>query len=189
MTLRIITAPAVEPALNSEVKLDARIDTSALDAPIDMLITAARKVAENRTGRSFITQTWEQVLDKFPAKEIEIGMLPIQSVTSVKYYDSAGVLQTMSTADYTLDVDTLPGWLLPAFGVSWPSTHDVAQAVIIRFVAGYGSAATDVPAEIKMWIRAQVAASIDHQDGLMDGRAVPLPFIDGLLDHYRIRWL
>jgi len=154
-----------------------------------MLIKAARKVAEDITGRGFITQTWERVYDRFPAKEIEIGMLPIQSITSLKYYDGAGDLQTLSTADYVLDADTLPGWVLPAYGVSWPTTFDMAQAVITRFVAGYGSTGLTVPAEIRMWISAQVGAAYDNPSGLMDGKAAALPFIDGLLDAYRLRWI
>lgn len=159
------------------------------DPMLSMLITAARRVAENMTGRSFITQTWERVLDVFPSKEIEIGMLPIQSITTVKYYDTDGVLQTMAAADYVLEPDTLPGWLLPAYGVSWPSTYDMAQAVIIRFVAGYGSAGLAVPAEVRMWISAQVAAAHGNPTALLDGKYTCLPFIDGLLDAYRLWWL
>ena len=159
------------------------------DPMLGMLITAARAVAENITGRSLITQTWEQVLDKFPAKEIEIGMLPIQSITSVQYYDSDGVLQNVSPTDYVLDQDTLPGWVLPAYNVSWPDTYDMAQAVIIRFVAGYGAAGSSVPANIRMWISAQVKAAYENPSSLMDGKYVCLPFLDGLLDPYRLRWL
>jgi uncharacterized phiE125 gp8 family phage protein len=162
---------------------------STSDPLLTMLIKAARQVAENITGRGFITQTWEQVYDKFPAREIEIGMLPIQSITSLKYYDADGVLQTMDSADYVLDVDTLPGWVLPAYGVSWPSTYDSAQSVIVRFVAGYGGAGSSIPAEIRMWISAQCAAAYDNPSGLMDGKAAALRFIDGLLDAYRLRWL
>ena len=194
MTLRLITAPAVEPVTALEVMQWSRIDASVevpdpVAAILAMLIPAARKVAENITGRGLITQTWERVYDKFPGNEIEIGMLPIQSITSLKYYDSEGVLQTMDTADYVLDADTLPGWVLPAYGFSWPSTFDMAQAVIIRFVAGYGGAGSDVPSEIRMWISAQCAAAYDNPSGLMDGKAACLPFIDGLLDAYRLRWL
>ena len=157
------------------------------DPKLAMLITAARRVAEARTGRALITQTWEQVLDAFPEKEIRIGMLPIQSITSVKYYDTDGILQTMNAADYVLDADTLPGWVLPAQDVTWPSTLDMAQAVIVRFVAGYGGAGSSVPADIRMWIAAQIAASYDRPDGLVVGNAQPLPFMDGLLDEARIR--
>ena len=160
------------------------------DPMLSMLITAARRVAEDRTGRALITQIWEQVLDEFPANEIQISMMPIQSIASVKYYDTDGVLQTMDAANYTTDVDTIPGWLLPAVNVDWPSTYDMSQAVIIRFVAGYGSAGSSVPAEIRMWISAQVAAAYNNPDGLlMEGKAAALPFIDGLLDAYRIRLL
>jgi uncharacterized phiE125 gp8 family phage protein len=194
MTLRLITAPTVEPVTQAEVMRWSRIDASGespdpVDTIIGMLIPAARKVAENITGRGLITQTWELVLDKFPCNEIEIGMLPIQSITSLKYYDSAGVLQTMSSANYVLDADTLPGWVLPAYGFTWPSTYDIAQAVIIRFVSGYGAAGSLVPAEIKMWISAQCAAAYNNPDALMDGKYACLPFLDGLLDAYRIKWL
>lgn len=156
------------------------------DPMLAMLIASARKVAEDRTGRAFITQTWEKVLDAFPVNELELGMLPGQSIASVKYYDSAGALQTMDAADYVLDSDTIPGWVLPAYGVSWPSTYGVAQAVIVRFLAGYGATGASVPSEIRMWISAQVAASYRNPSGLMEGKAQPLPFIDHLLDAYRI---
>lgn len=157
------------------------------DPILTMLITAARKVAENRTGLAFITQTWEQVLDAFPSNEIEIGLMPIQSIVSVKYYDADGLLQTMSAADYVLDTDTPPGWLLPAYGVSWPATYGVAQAAIARFVAGYGGAGLNVPAEIRQWISAQVAAAYRNPTGLMEGKAQPMPFLDGLLDYHCIK--
>lgn len=156
------------------------------DPMLRMLIAGARKVAEDRTGRALITQTWEQVLDVFPANELELGMLPIQSITSVKYYDTDGVLQTVDVADYVLDTDTIPGWVLPASGVSWPSSYDMAQAVIVRFVAGYGSTGASVPNEIRMWISAQVAAAYRNPTGLLEGAPQPLPFVDHLLDAYRI---
>ncbi len=156
------------------------------DPLLRMLISGARKVAEDRTGRALITQTWEQVLDAFPTSELELGMMPIQSITSVKYYDSAGVLQTLDAADYVLDTDTIPGWLLPAADVDWPATYDMAQAVVVRFVAGYGATGASVPSEIRMWISSQVAASYRNPTGLMEGKAQPLPFVDHLLDAYRI---
>lgn len=185
MTLRLITPPAAEPLSVAEVKELGKIDAGE-DSTFELLIKAARKSAEDRTGRALILQTWERVLDAFPMNEIRIGMLPIQSVVSVKYYDPDGVLQTMDAADYVLDVDTMPGWLLPAEGVSWPSTRCAAQSVIVRFQAGYGNTGDDVPAEIKLWIAAQVAAAFRAPEGLMSELATGLPFVDGLLDGYRV---
>lgn len=157
------------------------------DPMLGMLITAARSIAEQRTARAFITQTWELLLDVFPTKEIEIGMLPLQSIASVKYYDSDGVLQTMDTADYVLDIDAVPGWLLPAYNVTWPATYAIAQAVIIRFVAGYGAAGSSVPAEIRTWICAQVAAAYRNPSGLLEGNPATLQFLDHALDTHTIR--
>ena len=197
MTLRLITPPAAEPLSLTELRTYARLDTdNSPDALLTMLLTAARTVAENRTGRALITQTWELVLDKFPAAELELGMLPLQSITSVKYYDGAGVLQTLVGTAYALDADTLPGWLLPAYNTTWPDTYAIANAVIIRFVAGYGAAGSFVPAELRMWIAAQVAAAYNNPDGTLPGSSgglfsamsAALPFIDGLLDAYRIRF-
>lgn len=156
------------------------------DPLLTMLITAARRVAESRTGRALITQTWERVYDALPTDELKIGLLPIQSITSVKYYDSAGVLQTLPTTDYAFDADTLPGWVMPAYGTSWVSTYAVANAVIVRFVAGYGDTGADVPAEIRQWICAQVAAAYDNPSGLIAGNTQPLRYLDDSLDAYRI---
>lgn len=172
---------------DSSLGAGAPSSNTTADPLLGMLITAARTAAEHRTGRALINQTWERVLAGFPAREIELGMLPLQSITSVKYYDTDGVLQTMPSTDYTLDADTLPGWLFPAYNVSWPSTYDVPQAVIVRFVVGYGGSGSLVPAKIRQWICAQVKASFDNPSGLLDGKTVPLQFIDGLLDAYSIR--
>jgi len=189
MTLRIITPPAVEPVTVAEVTTWARIDNQASDSILSMLITAARRLAERRTGRALITQTWEQVLDAFPIDALRLGMMPIQSVTSLQYYDSSYALQTVDSQNYVLDANTQPGWLLLALNAAWPTAGDVANSVIARFVAGYGASGSDVPSDIRMWISSQVAAAYDNPYGLMDGKAADLQFIDAALDSYRVNWL
>lgn len=189
MTLRLITGPSVEPATVAEVKLDARIDGGELDETIGLLITSARQSAEEITGRALITQTWELVLDRFPFDDrIEIGKLPISSVTSVKYYDVDGVLQTLDSSLYAVDVDTLPGWIYPVEGESWPSVRDEENSVIIRFVAGYGDSASDVPAQIRYWIRAQAAAAIQSQSDQVD-KSPTMQFVNDMLNPYRLHWV
>lgn len=185
---RLITAPTVEPATVAEVKLDARIDITELDDTIEILITAARMQAEDITGRALINQTWELVLDKFPVDDrIRVEKLPIGSITSVKYYDVDGVLQTLSASLYALDADNLPGWIYPVEGESWPSVRDQENSVIIRFVAGYGAAASDVPAPIRYWIRAQAAAAIQQQSDQAD-KSVNMQFVTDLLNAYKLSW-
>lgn len=185
MTLRLITAPSAEPATVDEVKLDARIDGPELDATIELLIKAARQRCEDLTGRALITQTWELVLDEFPVDGIRVGKLPIASITSLKYYDSDGALQTLDADTYTLDADRLPGWIYEAGLNTWPSVLSEENSVMIRFVAGYGDAAEDVPAELRYWIRAQAAAAVHAQSAQTDA-SVGMDFVNSLLDPYKL---
>lgn len=187
MTFRLITAPTTEPATVAEVKTDARIDGAELDETISLLITAARRKCEDLTGRALITQTCELVLHRFPVGRIEIGKLPVSSITSITYYDIDGTLQTLSASTYTLDANTLPGYIYETSTNTWPSTRDEENSVIIRFVAGYG-AASDVPAELKYWIRAQASAAIQQQSHQVD-MSVTTQFVDGLLDAYKLSFI
>jgi len=169
MTTRWIST-TTEPITAAEVKTLVPIDGTDHDARIALLIPAMRKQAEQITGRSLATSTYQVKLDEFPSA-IELLWPPIVSVQSLTYYDTSAVLQTIT--DYTLDSHSEPGWLLPA--VSWPETYDMANAVIVNYTAGYGASA---PEEVKMWIAAMIGIEID-------GRDVP-PYLDGLLDRLRV---
>ena len=186
MTLKLITAPATEPITLAEAKAHLRCGDDE-DALINALIVAAREAAEHELGRALVTQTWERVVDAFPAVELELGMPPVQSITSVTYIDTAGALQTLSASAYTLDPTTPPGWALPATGYTWPATLDTANAVRVRFSAGYGAAAA-VPAGIKAWILLRLGTLYKHREGVVTGvtvAEVPGGFVDRLLDPYR----
>lgn len=203
--LRLITAPSTEPVTRTEAKLNLREDGTAEDAMIDLRITGLRERAEAITGRAFITQTWEQVLDAFPPcmyhlgnassarsadtsilSGIKLGRPPLQSVTSIKYIDENGVQQTLDSSLYTVDKDSEPGWVFPAPGQSWPATKAIQNAVRIRYTAGYGAAA-DVPAAVKLWIHAHLANSYRNRESVVVGESVAeLPHVETLLDALRI---
>jgi hypothetical protein len=59
----------------------------------------------------------------------------------VKYYDTDGVQQLLSASSYQLDKESEPGWLVPAYGYTWPTTRCMANAVEVIYVAGYADAA------------------------------------------------
>jgi uncharacterized phiE125 gp8 family phage protein len=183
MTLSLYTAPTSEPVTAAEVKLDARLSGTAFDSTIETLITAARMEAEAETGRALMPQTWELVLDAFPSESlaIEVGKLPISTITHVKYYDTSGVLQTLAADQYTLDGNKLPGWIYLAPDCLWPSTQCRENAVQIRFVAGYANAAA-VPAPIKYWIRAKVVPEVD----MTKEQSTVTDFVNRMLDPYRL---
>jgi uncharacterized phiE125 gp8 family phage protein len=188
MAHKLITAPTVEPLDATTLKLWCRIDGSDEDTLLTSLfIPAARLACENATGRALITQTWESVLDGWPAASaIELLRAPVIAITSVKYIDTAGVEQTMDSADYALDKDSEPGWLLPAYDTDWPEARDTANAVRVRYTAGYGATAADVPQALRMWIALHAAAAYQSREAASDKPLHINPALDGLLDPYRV---
>ena len=188
MTLKLITAPAVEPITLAEAKLHLRVDAATEDAMITDMIFAARQAAEGELNRALITQTWERVLDAFPASYLPLGMPPVVSVQSVTYIDPAGATQTLSGGAYTLDSDRDPGWLLPAYGTAWPATRYQANAVRVRFNCGYGGTAAAVPQAIRQWLLVRIGTLYQFREAFVTGGLAALPnrFVDGLLDRYRV---
>jgi len=191
MTLKLITEPAAEPLALADAKLRLRVDSDITDDDdlITSLIVSARQQCEHLLGRSLINQTWERVLDYFPACEIELGVPPVQSITSVIYIDGSGSQQTLSSAAYRLDADNDPGWLLPSYGYVWPVTYATSNAVRVRFLTGYGAASSDVPATIIDWIGLRVGTLYKFREEIMAGakpEALPGGWTDRLLDRYRL---
>jgi uncharacterized phiE125 gp8 family phage protein len=185
MALKLITGPETEPVSLTEAKLHLKVEHGVDDALITALITAAREQAEHITGRPFITQTWEQVLDEFPADELYLGKANVLAITSVKYIDLAGVEQTMDSADYSLDAESSPCWLLPAINSDWPDTLDTSNAVRVRFTCGYGAAAA-VPEIAKVWMKLCIGKYHANREALTPGALVEMPGVDRILDPMRI---
>ena len=178
------TAPATEPLDLAAVKLHCRVDGDADDSLLTALIVTARSMAENQTGRALITQSWKQTFDGFPIAAIALEKPALVSVQSVKYYDTAGILQTLASSAYTAHTTGLSGLVAPAPGTSWPATQARPEAVEVAFTAGYG-AASAVPQEIKQWMLLQIGQWYAHREAVGETMSA-LPFVDALLDPYRV---
>lgn len=155
MNFKVITAVATDPVSLAEARLQCKVDAddTSHDAVLTALITAAREFAEHYTGRALAEQTLEAALDEFPSDDfIDLPMPPVASVTSVKYTDTDGVEQTMATSDYALSGYGDGRRVSLAYGATWPSTQDVADAVRIRFVTGYTTAPKAVKAALLLHV-------------------------------------
>lgn len=188
MALKLITAPASEPVTLADAKLHLRVDGTDSDTMITALIKAAREYCEGYQNRALITQTWELVLDAWPSENyIEVPLPPLQSITSIKYKDAAGVETTWPSENYLVDTDSYVGRIVLADNCSWPSEalHPVG-AIRIRFIAGYGDAAK-VPEITKQALLLEVQLRYDDlreyeserlekaRDALLDiNRVVPV---------------
>ena len=191
MALKLITAATTYPITLAEAKLHCRVDSTDDDALITALITAATEMCEQQTGRAIMAQTWELTLDAFP-DAFELTRVPVQSVTSLKYYDADGVQQTLSNTLYSLDNVDDHGWgyVVPVYAGAWPTSRDQINAVALRYVAGYADAAS-VPEGIKQWIKLMLSTMYDNRETeSYSSRAVSttvkMQFVDRLLDRYKV---
>ena len=210
--LKQITGPTVEPCTAAEAAAFLRLGNAADLDLVGMMVRAARRVVENETARALLTQTWEYYLDAFPGGDfwslsrplgvrpyhreiftlphqlsIQVPKPPLQSVTWIKYTDPSGAQQTLDPSLYTVDAVTEPARILPVYGQWWPLTQAVPNAVVVRFVAGYGDTAAAVPEDLVNGLKMLLVHLYQNrQPVLTDTSVAELPMAaDALLMPYR----
>jgi len=152
-----ITPPAVAVVSAADMKRYLHgVAEDETDADLEALVEAATGYAQTWLSQQLITATWDLVLPGFPAGVIELTP-PLQTVSWIKYYDGSNALQTWDDGYYEVDADHKPGRVQPAYGYTYPSTYSRIDAVTVEFLCGYGDAATDVPANIVLAVKALVA--------------------------------
>lgn len=182
MGLSIITHPTVEPVTLEDAKLHLRVDHDTEDDLISAMISAARESCEHETDRAIAVQTLELAIDEFPVDGIQLLRPPVASIESVVYVDAEGVDQTMPSTSYYLDIAQEPSWLLPAVGADWPATREQANAVRVRYVAGY----TECPQALRAWILLRLGTLYRTREADGEKPVAASPFADRLLDRYRV---
>jgi uncharacterized phiE125 gp8 family phage protein len=136
------------------------------------------------------------VVDEFPTAEILIPLPPLQSVTSIKYDDGAGVEQTLATDQYEVDTVSQPGWVVP-ITTGWPtSIFEGINAVRIRFVAGYNPSSNspddlvvNIPGSLKAAMYLYIGQLYDQREDIVVGTIVnklPSGNVDFLLRNFRV---
>jgi len=171
-TLTRTQGPGTEPVTLAEARDQCEI--AASDSNHDVKLTrytqAAREQVEHDTGYALITQTYTLYLPEFPGDdEIILPVRPIQSVSSITYYDPADAQQTLATTVYGLDTGRRAVYLKNE--QEWPDTNDQWNGIAVTFVAGYG-AASNIPATLRQAVLCKVAEQFtDRGDG--DGQVNP----------------
>ena len=179
--LDLVTAPTIEPVTLTEAKDYMRVTSTDDDSLITSLIVVARTGAESFTRRAFITQTWNMLMDNWPASKnniwwdgvrqlpvsalsgkprIEVPKAPLISVTHIKTYDDADAATTFASSNYFVSPYSgefaAKGRIALRDGSSWPTFTRGPDGIEIQFIAGYGATAADVPSQIKQALLLEV---------------------------------
>jgi uncharacterized phiE125 gp8 family phage protein len=138
-------------------------------ALVGRAIRGATQQAENYLGRGLLTQTWKYAQDGW-TNEIRLPMAaPLQSVTSVKYYNESGTLTTVSASVYIVDTLSEPGRMYLAPNQVWPTVQSQRpMAVEVTYVVGWTSADL-IPGDILDGIYLLVGDTYEHREHAVIG--------------------
>jgi uncharacterized phiE125 gp8 family phage protein len=172
----VVTAqPASEPVSLVEAKAQCRVDGTDSDTELNIYILAARVFVEEYTGTKLVSQAvlmqGAQLCDLY-----DLPAAPVISVTSVKYLDTDGAEQTLSTDVYELVNTGLEPQIRRKINQVWPSIRCASDAVRVTAVVGYST----VPEPIRAAILLIISSWFDNRN------VGPVP--DGaysLLSNYR----
>lgn len=116
--------------------------------------------------------------------QIILPKAPVNSVSSITYFDSDNSSQTWSSSNYNvINPENQKGLIESVDGADYPSIYSRGDAITITFVSGYGSAASDVPEPIKQAVLLIIGNLYEKREDMV--RKMPTTS-EYLLEPYRI---
>jgi len=185
MKLELVTAPSVEAVTLAELKEHLRELGTDFDANIlPLYLTTAIEYVQGRADArlQLNNTTYDERHSGWFSSGVpyRLQVYPVGSITSVKYWDTDAAEQTLASSEYLLTAPTYTtGTLeLDPDASTLPNLHARDYPVTIRYVAGFGALAANVPETIKSAVK--LAAQ-----GIFEGRMSELKApIDDLLGPY-----
>lgn len=192
MALVQVTSPTDTPVSLDEAKEQCRIVSSDTghDTLLLRLIDEATRSIETLTGVRLASQSVKLTLDGFPEGDIDLGVYPVNSITSVKYDDGDNVETTMVLGtDYWQSLSGMYPKLCPVS--TWPATkYGKPESVRIVMSVGYyiGSPVTSAaPDDLRHAVLMRVKEYFDNSGESVTGQSVEstVSSVKALTDMYR----
>lgn len=179
------------PVSVESCKLDLKIQHNADDELLEDYIAAACALVGGKSGivgKVLTAETWQLKL-RAASGCVVLPLSPVQSITSISYFDTENTAQTLDVEDFYLYGDEDTAFIEPKTGVVWPAVYARRDAITIRFVAGFGTAA-EIPKNITRAIRLIVAHWYENRTAVLVGvTAQELPMaVESLLGISRKGW-
>lgn len=191
----IITAESTDLISTTDVKAQLRIASS--DSTHDTLIGVCKDasigVAKEYLQKSLINRTLKLSLDNIPfadsvlpnkegitigafiefrKRSVSLPFSPVVSVTHVKTFDDSDTETTMANSRYYVDKSSEYGRVILRTGETWDNMLRVGNAIEITYVAGYGTATSNVPAPIRQGAIIMASHFFENPDLAIKGEGV-----------------
>ena len=202
-------ATNMEPVALADALINLRVDSDAGDAAqiASIFLPAARQLAETKASAAIRLASYRQTLSEFPCSSpgrsgyssgapiggppasaaIKTALGLVQSITSVKYIDVAGVTQTIDPATLVLvHLDEANTEIALTTGSFWPQCARAPNAVTIEYTAGMPPAdfAARFPGVVH-WILLACGWAYENREMFMVGNGsvlgMPASYVDSLL--------
>ena len=180
----VTSAPASEPLSVADATEQVKADASdATDQAYILALTkAARAHVESWTGLKLVTQTVRLRRRDFEA-DMLLPIAPVQSISSVKYLDTAGAEQTLATTVWDAVLYGKEPRVYLAHQQTWPSLYTSPEAVTITAVVGF----TTLPEEIGHALKLLVSSWYDQRAGTSEKMIAETPHaVAALLSNWRL---
>lgn len=183
-----VTGPTSEPITLAQAQSWLRVDSSDDADEITALISAAREMVENATGRALLPQTWKLTRNDWPENDrIELPVSPLTAVSTVKYYPADGGAQaTLDSSTYHVIAGREPGFVAIKDGESWPNLAVRPDAVEVTFTCGFADSAS-VPATLIHAVRLVLVHLYEQRAPSTGGSVNEMPYsLRHLLESQRV---
>ena len=201
---------SMEPVALADALVNLRVDSDASDAAqiASIFLPAARQLAETKAGAAIRLASYRQTLSEFPwtrdsrngfsssgspmghrssSAPIKTALGLVQSITSVKYIDTTGAVQTIDPTTLSLvQLDEANTEIALTYGGYWPACAHVPNAVTVEYTAGMAPAdfAARFPG-VNHWILLACGWAYANREMFLSANGaliqMPASYVDSLL--------
>ncbi len=203
-TVKVTTKNNTEIISVADAKIFCKIQSNTDDTVITDLINSARASCEMYINRFLLSTVLQLQQDDFeyspvssfnnlptnlfyPSNEkqgvkyVQLPYLPVISIGSVKIVDDEGTETTLTSGtDYFLDNS---GRVVFSDSVSVSNMRDLA-GIIINYTVGYGTTASDIPADLKLGLKMHIQNMHRGISGTIKNLSNPMGLPDGVKSIY-----
>ncbi len=141
----------------AETKAYLKITTDHDDLLIANLIKSVSQSCESHTSLALLSQEWHAIYRGFPNSMLQLPKRPARKINEIELINYQGKASTYNTDLYKFDPENseLLFYMQP-----------LSYLISIKFSAGFGESASDVPEEIRLIMCAHVAFLYENRGSI-----------------------